>query len=147
MLFSSENSWIGRYVGLMRTYEVVYKDTLTLAVEQTDGSYYAFGTLTYTIQSDGRHVYIFDIDPGRYDTAVELSGDSMFPGFEKDNGWIQRHDKEIPFIYERTYNAKRCDLEEVLKPWGLTRETYSKWELLKRTNGAHIRDKWRVIVK
>ena len=130
---------------MSKTYEVVYKDTLSLAVERPDGSYYFFGTLTYTIQSDGRHVYIFDVDPDRYETAVQLSGDSMFPGFEKDNGWIQRHDKEIPFIYERTFNPKRHDLEEVLKPWGLTKETYSKWELIKRTRGAHIRDKWRAL--
>ena len=130
---------------MQRTYEVIYEDTVSLAVEREDGSYYTFGTLTYTIQSDGRHVYIFDIDPDRYETAVRLSGDSMFPGFEKDNGWVQRHDKEIPFIYERTYNPKRPDLEELLLQWGLTKKTYSKWELLKRTRGAHIRDKWRVV--
>ena len=130
---------------MQNTYEVVYKDSVSLAVERTEGNYYVFGTLTYTIQSDGRHVYIFDVDPDKYETAVQLSGDSMFPGFEKDNGWVQRHDKEIPFIYERTFNPKRADLEEVLAPWGMTRKTYSKWELLKRTHGAHIRDKWRVL--
>ena len=132
---------------MQRTYEVIYEDTVSLAVEREDGSYFTFGTLAYTIQSDGRHVYIFNIDPERYETAVGLSGDSMFPGFEKDNGWVQRHDKEIPFIYERTYNAKRPDLDELLLQWGLTKKTYSKWELLKRTHGAHIRDKWRVVPK
>ena len=132
-------------IGLSKTYDVIYEDTLVLAVEQQENNYYSFGTLTYTIQSDGRHVYIISIDPDRYDIALQLSGDSMFPGFEKDHGWVQRHDKEIPFIYERTYNAKRCDLEEMLKPWGLTPKTYNKWELLKKTRGAHIRDKWRVL--
>ena len=123
----------------------MYSDTVQLAVEESPGNYYVFGTLTYTIQSDGRHVYIFDIDPSRYDTAVLLSGDDMFPGFEKDNGWVQRHDKEIPFIYERTFNPKRIDLEEMLKPWGMSVDNYSKWELIKKTRGAHIRDKWRAI--
>ena len=130
---------------MARTYDVVYKDSVSLAVENPDGSYYVFGTLTYTIQSDGRYVYIFDIAPDKYEKAVQLSGDSMFPGFEKEHGWVQRHDKEIPFVYERAYNSKRSDLDEMIRPWGLTRETYSKWELVKRTRGAHIRDRWRVL--
>ena len=130
---------------MQKTYKVVYEDSVSLAVECPNGSYYIFGILTYTIQSDGRHVYIFDIDPEKYDTAVQLSGDSMFPGFDKDNGWIQRHDKEIPFIYERTYSHKRSDLDEMLAPWEMTGETYSKWELIKRTKGTHIRDKWRAL--
>ena len=69
----------------------------------------------------------------------------MFPGFDESYGWVQRHDREIPFIYERTYNPKRQDLREMLEPWGLTPENYSKWELLKRTKGIHFRDKWRVL--
>ena len=126
-------------------YKVVYSDTMTLAVEIELEKYFTFGTLSYTIQSDGRHVYIFDVDKEKYDHALYLSGYSMFPGFDKENGWYQRHDKEIPFIYERTYNPKRSDLREMLKYWGMTPENYSKWELLKRTKGAHIRDKWRIL--
>ena len=127
-------------------YEVLHSDTLTLAVEVSKDNYFTFGTLTYTIQSDGRHVYIFDIDETKFSKALELAGEEMFPGFDVDNGWYQRHDKEISFIYERTFHPKREDLAEVLEPWGLTPEGYSKWELLKVTKGAH-RDKWRVLAE
>lgn len=123
----------------------MYQDSMHLAVEKGAGDYYVFGTLSYTIQSDGRHVYIFDIDPEKFPEALRLSGDEMLPGFDVDNGWYQRHDKEISFIYERTYHRKRSDLAERLKPWGMCPETYTKWELLKRTKGAHFRDKWRVL--
>ena len=126
-------------------YNVLHSDTLTLAVEISKDNYFTFGTLTYTIQSDGRHVYVFDIDPTKFPEALNLAGEDMFPGFNVDNGWCQRHDKEIPFIYERTFNPKRSDLAEVLKPWGLAPDKYTKWELLKVTKGVH-RDKWRVLV-
>jgi len=130
---------------LKRNYKVLITDTMMLAVEVAMDDYFVFGTLTYDIQSDGRHVYIFDVDADKFPQALELSGESMFPGFDPNNGWVQRHDKEIPFIYERTYNYKRQDLAEVLKHWGMTPETYSKWNLLKATKGQHIRDKWRVL--
>jgi len=116
-----------------------------LAVEHTVGEYFVFGQLTYTIQSDGRHVYIFDVDPEKFDEALALAGEEMFPGFDPDNGWVQRHDKEIPFLYERTYNYKRPDLADVLKPWGMSVDTYNKWKLLKITKGVHLRDRWRVL--
>jgi hypothetical protein len=129
----------------MKSYDVLKSETVNLAVEVKPDDFFIFGKLTYNIQKDGRHVYVIDIEPDKFDKALELSGDEMFPGFDPGNGWVQRHDKEISFIYERTYNPKRCDLAEVLKPWGMTPETYTKWDLLKKTKGIHIRDKWRVI--
>ena len=122
-------------------YKVLYSDTLQLAVEIEPDEYYIFGSLTFTIQSDGRQVYIFDVDPEKYPIALQLSGDEMLPGFDPANGWVQRHDKEISFVYERTYHPKRQDLAEVLKHWDMTPEKYSKWELLKKTKGLHYRDK------
>ena len=128
----------------MRKYKVVHSDTLILAVECGEEDYFNFGTLTLTLQSDGRDVYIFDIDPDKYYKALELSGHEMLPGFDPDNGWYQRHDKEISFIYERTFHPKRSDLAIVLEPWGMTPENYSRWDLLKVTKGIHL-DKWRVL--
>ena len=125
-------------------YEVLHSDTLTLAVELGGGEYYEFGTLTYTIQSDGRRVYIFDIDPERFPEALRLAESEMFPGFDPENGWYQRHDKEISFVYERTFHPKREDLAEMLEPWGMAAERYSRWELLKITKGLHL-DKWRAL--
>jgi len=130
---------------LSQTYKVLSSDTVQLAVEAGPGDYYIFGTLSYNIQSDGRRVYVFDVDASKFPTALALSGDEMFPGFDPANGWVQRHDKEISYVYERTYHPKRPDLADVLRPWGMTPETYTKWDLLKKTNGAHIRDKWRVL--
>jgi hypothetical protein len=118
---------------------------MQLAVETSPDRYYVFGTLTYNVQSDGRRVYVFDVDAKKFPTALELSGDEMLPGFDPENGWVQRHDKEISFVYERTFNPKRQDLAERLLPWGMTPDKYSKWELLKRTKGLHYRDKWRVL--
>lgn len=130
---------------MSRSYEVLKSDTVRLAVETGQDQYYTFGTLSYNIQSDGRRVYVFDVDAAKFPKALELSGDEMFPGFDPAYGWHQRHDKEISFIYERTYSSKRQDLAEMLLPWGMTPENYSKWELLKRTKGVHYRDKWRVL--
>ena len=62
-----------RYLGLAK-YKVVYSDTLYLAVESGEDDYFAFGTLTLTLQSDGRDVYIFDIDPDKFSRALGLSG-------------------------------------------------------------------------
>ena len=128
----------------MKNYKVVYSDTLILAVEYSKDKYYTFGTLTLTLQSDGRDVYIFDVDPNKFPEALKLSGHEMLPGFDPENGWRQRHDKEISFIYERTFHPKRSDLAEVLKPWGMTPDEYSRWGLLKVTKGIHL-DKWRVL--
>jgi len=89
-------------------------------------------------------VYIFDIDPDKFAEALKLSNQEMLPGFDPENGWYQRHDKEISFIYERTFHPKRSDLAEVLEPWGITTEDYSRWDLLKVTKGVHL-DKWRVL--
>ena len=125
-------------------YDVLHSETLSLAVEISEDDYFYFGTLSYTIQSDGRRVYIFDIDSEKFPQALKLAGEEMFPGFDVDNGWYQRHDKEIPFVYERPYHPKREDLAEMLAPWGMTPKTYSRWELLKVTKGIH-RDKWRAI--
>ena len=124
---------------------MLYSDTVRLAVETEPENYYVFGALTYNIQSDGRRVYIFDVDAKKFPIALELSGDDMFPGFDPANGWVQRHDKEISFIYERTFDPKRRDLAEALRPWGMSPDKYSKWDLLKKTKGIHIRDKWRAL--
>ena len=129
---------------MKRKYDVLHSERLDLAVELTGGGYFTFGALTYTIQSDGRHVYILDVDECRFPEALRLAGEEMFPGFDPDNGWHQRHDKEIPFIHERTYNPKREDLAKMLEPWGMTPDKYSRWEFLKATKGVH-RDKWRVL--
>ena len=126
------------------SYEVLYSDSVNLAVEVNNGEYFKFGSLTFTIQSDGRYVYIFDIDEPKYRKAQVLAGDESFPGFNESHGWYQRHDKEVSFVYERTYHPKREDLKEMLEPWGMTPDDYSKWELLKRTKGVG-RDKWRVL--
>ena len=126
------------------SYDVLHSESLTLAVEVSDNEYFHFGSLTYTVQSDGRYVYLFDIDEEKYRKALVLAGQESFPGFDESHGWKQRHDKEIAFIYERTYHPKREDLRERLEPWGMSREDYSKWELLKRTKGAGP-DKWRVL--
>ncbi len=66
------------------------------------------------------------------------------PGFNPKYGWLQRHDKEIAFVYERTFHPSRPDLEEVLAPWGMSAGQYNKWEFLKLSKGLHFRDKWRV---
>ena len=126
------------------SYEVLHSDKLALAVEVSQNDYFVFGSLTYTVQSDGRYVYIFDIDEEKYRKALVLAKEESFPGFDESHGWKQRHDKEIAFVYERTYHPKRTDLNEMLKPWGMTGENYSKWELLKRTKGAGP-GKWRVL--
>ncbi|MCL1988636.1 MAG: hypothetical protein FWG64_11825 [Firmicutes bacterium] len=126
------------------SYEVLHAETLTLAVEKDDGDYYRFGTLTWTIQSDGRQVYIIQIDEDKYPTALSLAKSEMFPGFNPKHGWYQRHDKLIPFIYERTYDPKRQDLEEMLIPWGMSKKDYTRWNCLKITKGIH-RDKWRCL--
>ena len=131
---------------MKRSYEVLHSDSLTLAVEVSDGEYFEFGSLTYTVQSDGRYVYIFDVDESKYRQAQAIAGGNSFPGFDESHGWCQRHDKEIAFVYERTYHPRREDLAEMLLPWGMTTENYSKWELLKRTKGAG-HDKWRVLAK
>lgn len=125
-------------------YKVIYCDKVSLAVELVDGGYFNFGTLIFTLQSDGRRVYIIEIDENRYDEALTLADEEMFPGFDVNNGWCQRHDKEIPFVYERTYDPKREDLDDMLRPWGMVPEKYSRWELLKITKGLH-RDKWRIL--
>jgi len=128
----------------LEKYKVVHSDTLNLAVELSENDYFIFGTLTLTLQSDGRDVYIFDVDPCKFAEALKLSNQEMLPGFDPENGWYQRHDKEISFIYERTFHPKRSDLEEMLEPWGMTPKDYSRWDLLKVTKGIHL-DKWRVI--
>ena len=122
--------------------KIVFSDTLFIGVI-TEKGIYQCGTLTYTIQSDGRHIYEFDIDPDRHKQALEISGHQMIPGFDPEFGWKQRHDREMQFIYERTFHPKREDLEAQLKPWGIKKEDYSKWELLKVTRGVYL-DKFRV---
>jgi len=130
---------------LSHSFKILKSETVRLAVETGPSQYYAFGTLTYDLQSDGRRVYTFNVDAERFPAALALSGDEMFPGFDPANGWVQRHDKEISFLYERTYDPKRQDLKEVLLPWGMAPEGYSRWELLKKTKGIHYRDKWRIL--
>ena len=127
------------------TYEILHSETLTLAVELANCDYFTFGTLTRNIQSDGRTVYVFDVDPDKYYKALELANTEILIGFNPDNGWIQRHDKEIALLYERTYHPKRSDLDELLEPYGMTKQTYSKWELLKRTKAWSSSSKIRVL--
>ena len=120
----------------------VLRDTLYIGV-QTETGIYRMGTLSLVLESNGTTVYEFDIDPTRHKKALELAGCHMLPSFDPDYGWKQRHVKEIQFIYDRTYHPGRPELEELLKPWGLTPKTYTKWELMKRTRGLY-RDKFRV---
>ena len=122
----------------------VFKDTVNLAVEQNDGEYFIFGRLSYIIESNGKHIYFLDVDSSRYEQALKLAGAYMFPGFDPENGWRQRHDKEIQFIYERTFNPKRSDLRERLIPWNIDPRDYNKWEFLKISKGVYL-DKWRVL--
>ena len=129
---------------MKRSYKVLHSDSVALAVELSENNYFEFGSLTFQVQSDGRFVYIFDINEVKYKEALAMAQEESFPGFDESHGWYQRHDKEIAFIYERTYHPKREDLREMLMPWGMNPEDYSKWELLKRTKGAG-RDKWRIL--
>jgi len=120
----------------------VLRDTMYIGTK-TDKGIYRMGTLSFVLESNGTTIYEFDIDPKRHAEALRLAGSFMLPSFDPDYGWKQRHVKEIQFIYDRTYHPRRPDLEELLKPWGLTPKTYTKWELLKRTRGEY-RDKFRV---
>jgi len=120
------------------------RDTLYIGALQDDGKIYRFGTLSLVSESDGRTIYEYDFDKDRFEKALAISGDNMLPGFNPEHGWKQRHDKEIAFIYERTFHSKRPDLEECLAPWGVKPKDYNTWEFIKITRGLHWRDKWRV---
>ena len=120
------------------------RDTLYIGALQDDGMIYRFGTLSLVCESDGRTIYEYDFDKERFESALEIAGENMLPGFNPEHGYFQRHDKEISFVYERTFHRKREDLEECLAPWGMHAKDYNPWELIKRTRGLHFRDKWRV---
>jgi len=120
------------------------RDTVWVGLRTDDGKLFSIGTLSLLLEDPGRTIYEFDINPERYYKALEMSGHPMLPGFDPQFGWKQRHDKEIYFIYQRTFSSRRPDLEEKLEPWGLHAKGYSKWELLKRAGGACMFDEWRV---
>jgi hypothetical protein len=126
---------------MKKSYES-FKDTLYIG-PQTDKGIFRLGTLSLVITSNGKHCYEFDIDESRYEQALKLSESNMLPGFDPMHGWKQRHDKEIYFVYERTFHPGRPDLDEILKPYGMKASEYNKWAFLKLTGGL-FGDKWRV---
>lgn len=120
----------------------VYRDTLYMCVKTENGLYY-YGNLS-NVKFEGKNaMYEYDFDEERFYKAVELSGDPMLPGFDPQFGWKQYHDKEISFVYERTFHPRRADLNERLAEFGIVTPFYSKWEFLKVSKGIHFRDKWR----
>jgi hypothetical protein len=96
-------------------------------------------------ESSGKALYEFDIDEVRYKIAERITT-CMIPGFDPEYGWLQRHDKEMQFIYERTFNKRRLDLEEVLKPFGMKAKGYNKWDFLKVSGGKYFLDNWELAI-
>jgi len=119
------------------------RDTLYIGALQENGKIFRFGTLSLVIEEGGRTIYEYDFEKERYEKALSIAEELMLPGFDPEYGWKQRHNKEISFIYERTFHPKRPDLEDALKPWGIHAKDYNKWEFIKLTRGLHWRDKWR----
>jgi hypothetical protein len=123
--------------------EELLRDTLYIGLRTSKGLF-RIGTFSLLIERRDagiKKIYEFDIDEMRYKQACQMT-DKIIPGFDPDYGWKQRHDKEMQFVYERTFHPKRVDLEEVLKPFGMRAAEYDKWQFLKKSKGVGIQDDW-----
>jgi hypothetical protein len=118
------------------------RDTLYIGLA-VDGKIFRIGTFSLLLESNGKHIYEFDIDEERYSRAMTLT-DRIIPGFDPEYGWKQRHDKEMQFVYERTFHPQRQDLDEMLEPYGLTAKEYNKWNFMKKSKGKCYQDDWRL---
>jgi hypothetical protein len=118
------------------------RDTLYIGL-YTDGKIFRIGTFSLLLESNGKHIYEFDIDEERYNKAMSMT-DRIIPGFSPKNGWKQRHDKEMQFVYERTFHPQRQDLDDILKPYGISANKYNKWDFLKKSKGKCYQDDWRL---
>jgi hypothetical protein len=116
------------------------RDTLYIGLF-VNGKIFRIGTFSLLVESSGKTIYEFDIDEERYNKAMTMT-DRIIPGFDPQYGWKQRHDKEMQFVYERTFHPQRQDLDEILKPFNMEAKDYNKWEFLKQSKGKCYQDDW-----
>lgn len=122
---------------------IIDRDYVYLCFETQKG-YFCVGYLSIVLFESIGMRYEFDVNEELYRKVMSFKEFNLLHSFDPDNGWIQYHDKELTMIYERTPHRKRQDLEEILKAYNMTSNTYSKWEFLKQSNARHYLCKWRV---